>query len=189
MIPLNFLKCTVLYYGSTRRLDHVYYIAGHSITETTAQVDLGLTFTSMLKRDLQVASVVRKANSVLYRMRKVFTYMSPGSMGKIFTIYLSPILEYDIAVWSRASKILSGLRNQHYHQRLASLGLTTLELRRTAFDLMETYKILRGMYTTPLNQLFLMATTTHLRGHPLKLRLQRAIRLQRGNFLGCRVVC
>lgn len=122
-----------------------------------AQVDLGIIVTSTLKWDLQVASVARKANSLLYRSRKAFACMSLNLMRKIITTYLSPILEFASPAWSpylckdidaiervlrRASEVPPQLRSQDYYQRLATLRLNTLEQRRTASDMTETYKIL-----------------------------------------------
>ncbi|CAL4166382.1 unnamed protein product, partial [Meganyctiphanes norvegica] len=77
----------------------------------------------------------------------------------LYPVLVRPPLEYCIQVWSphmkkhidllervqiRATKLVPGLRNKSYEERLIFLGLTTLEERRERGDMIETYKILTG---------------------------------------------
>ena len=40
----------------------------------------------------------------------------------------------------------SGLKGRNYQEKLKELGLQTLETRRRRFDLIQTFKILKGFY-------------------------------------------
>ena len=60
-----------------------------------------------------------------------------------------------------------------YHDRLKYLNLTTLELRRHRGDLIETFKILKGLEGIPLNSLFELNTSV-TSGNSLKLNKPRS---------------
>jgi len=81
-------------------------------------------------------------------------------------------------VQRRATKLVCGLKNKSYEERLSSrvLGLTTLETRRLRGDLIETYKILHGKEDIDHRQLFELVSNGHaLRGHDLRLYKQYII--------------
>ena len=44
----------------------------------------------------------------------------------------------------RATKLIPGLRDLRYEERLKEFGLTTLETRRLRWDQIEVFKILNG---------------------------------------------
>ena len=73
---------------------------------------------------------------------------------------MRPHLEYASSVWNsisvehetklesiqrRATKMVIDLRTMSYEDRLETLGLTKLELRRKRGDLIQIYKIVNGM--------------------------------------------
>ena len=65
---------------------------------------------------------------------------------------------------------------------LLILNLTTLELRRHRGDLIETFKILKGLEGIPLNSLFELNTSV-TRGNSLKLNKQRSrLNIRYNNF-------
>ena len=49
---------------------------------------------------------------------------------------------------SRATKLLSTLKNKPYPERLAILGLPSLEHRRKRGDMIDVYKYLQNIYDT-----------------------------------------
>ena len=85
----------------------------------------------------------------------------------------SPYLQHDIAVLERvqrrATKFVTGLYNVPYEDRLRFLGLQTLQTRRHRADLILTYQLLHHLVDYDWSNLFTMARTSGLRGHPLKL--------------------
>jgi len=86
---------------------------------------------------------------------------------------LNPYVKKDIAclekIQRRATKLVHGINEVSYEQRLEALGLYSLQQRRLRGDLIETYKILTGKEKINSDQLFQKAATTALRGHSLKL--------------------
>jgi len=110
-------------------------------------------------------------------------------------------LEYCIQAWSpslvkdklllenvqrRATKLVYGLQNKSYEDRLRILGLTTLETRG---DLIETYKILHGKEDIDIGQLFKFRVNDHdLRGHEFKVYKQHNRLNTRKHFFSQRVI-
>jgi len=69
----------------------------------------------------------------------------------------------------RATKIMSRLKNKPYHERLKILNLPTLKFRRQRGDMIETYKILNGIYDKTVTPNILIALESHTRGNSLKI--------------------
>jgi hypothetical protein len=121
--------------------------------------------------------------------------------------YVRPHLEYSVAAWSpwneadkeclekvqkRAVNMVSGFRARSYEERLLELGITTLEERREHLDMVQTYKILKGVDNVSREIWFDMASqgtrATRQSADPLNIRPQ-ASRLEiRRNFFSQRVV-
>ena len=75
-----------------------------------------------------------------------------------------------------------------YEERLDRLGLYSLEFRRLRGDLIETYKILKGLERLDAGRLFPMLGESRTRGHSLRIR-GRPFRMEmRKNFFSQRVV-
>ena len=71
-------------------------------------------------------------------------------------------------VQRRATKIIYGFNDLNYDQRLRRLGITTLETCRLRGDLIEVFKIIKGIDKVDYLKFFHLSTTG-LRGHILKL--------------------
>ena len=108
-----------------------------------------------------------------------------GILTRTFVTYVRPLLEYCSPVLSPCTitavnklesvqrvftKMLCGMSTINYDDRLQSLGLDRLELRRLHADLITGYKIINNMVAVSFNSFFKFAVST-TRGHPLKLML------------------
>ena len=91
-------------------------------------------------------------------IRRNITYKEKGNL-PLYKAIVRPHLEYCIQAWRpyrkndidmleriqrRATKIIPGLRDLSYEERLKKGGLTTLEIRRLKEDQIEVFKILNG---------------------------------------------
>jgi len=137
-------------------------------------------------------------------VKRNFRRLDTGSFNVIYKEYIRPHLEFCIQAWSpflakdklvlenvqrRATKLVCGLKNKSYEERLRVLGLTTLETRRLRGDLIETYKILHGKEDIDHHQLFELVSNDHaLRGHDLKLYKQYNRLNIRKHFFSQRVI-
>ena len=94
------------------------------------------------------------------------------------------------SVQRRATKIVKGLRDKPYEERLRILNLTPLEIRFDRGDLILTHKILNDKFYIS-NELFKKRNVDHnLRGHTLALQkpqLRKGM-MQRQNFFSVRVI-
>lgn len=79
--------------------------------------------------------------------------------------------------------MMPGLRGLSYNERLDKLGLYSLERRRMRGDLIEVYKIMRGIDRVDVSRLFpLRLGEVNTRGHDFRLKGERFKGNIRGGF-------
>ena len=106
-------------------------------------------------------------------------------MMQLYKTLVRPHLEYCVQFWSphyrkdvealervqrRFTRMLPGLESMQFDQRLRELGLYSLERRRMRGDMIEVYKILRGIDRVDSQCLFPRAPLLSTRGHGFKVR-------------------
>ena len=206
LLSFNEDKCKVMHFGA-KNPANTYFMGETTLTTTVKEEDLGVLITPDLKVSEQVTRAAAAANSMLGRIRKTFTYMDKTMFLPIYKTLVRPHMEYAIQVWSpflqkdiiklekvqqRATKLVPGLADLSYPERLARLHLTTLEERRTRGDMIEVYKLIHGIDKVNAGEDFLKLETdinrerTH--GHPLKLQKPRHRLHRRNQFFSTRVV-
>ena len=114
-----------------------------------------------------------------YEMNKEKSLIVP-----LYKAIVRPHLEYCIQAWSpylrkdidmlekiqrRATKLIPGLRDLTYEERLKECGLTTLETRRLRGDQIEVFKILNGYENIDSNLFFQIKESKITRGHNFTL--------------------
>ena len=131
-----------------------------------------------------IGGIIALASVRANLIHKCFLSKDPATMARAFKVYVRPLLEYASHAWSpyklkdikriesvqrHFTKRLPGLSHLNYTNRLKSLGLETLELRRLHHDLIYTYKVLFGKTNMDCHNMFSVARYTTNRGHPWKL--------------------
>ena len=116
---------------------------------------------------------------------------------QLYTSLVRPHLEYAVQFWSpslrkdidrleavqaRATKLVPSIRQFGYRRRLERLNMFDLETRRLRGQLIETFKILKGITNIDYNNLFSLSTN-QTRSNGLKLELKRYNTTQCGNFI------
>jgi len=145
-------------------------------TKMGGSVDL-LEGRKALKRDLDRLDWWAKANCMRFNKAKLF--WAPHYKKDI------ELLEH---VQRRATRLVRGLANKSYEERLKEPGLLSLEKRRVRQDLIALYNYLKGGCSEASVGLFSQVTSDRLRGNGLKL-CQGRFRLDiRKNFFPERVV-
>ena len=75
--------------------------------------------------------------------------------------------------------MMEELRGMEYEERLRQTRLVTLEARRTRADIMEVFKIMKGLEGLNKEDFFEMEVDKRTRGHTLKIH-------KKGTCLNCR---
>ena len=91
-------------------------------------------------------------------------------------------------VQRRFTRMLPGMEGLSYEERLKTLGLFSLERRRLRGDLIEVYKIMRGIDRVNGGKLFPPLEMDRTRGHGLRVRGAMYKTNIRGQFFTQRVV-
>ena len=156
-IYFNHEKCHVLTLGKFENTLHTqrYTVYGNEMEHVFDEKDLGITIDSELKFEDHISRKVKIANAIVGQMRRSFSYLDCDTFKRIFVAFVRPHLEYGEAVWSphlirnitalenvqiRATKLVDGLANLTYQERLKRLDLPSLVFRRRRGDLIEMYK-------------------------------------------------
>ena len=181
----------------------------YSMGQTPLQVsecenDIGIYIDNKLQFDNHVENMVYKANRILAVVRNTFNYLDQNTFRYIFKGLVRPHLEYAAPVWSphsiyqkdlienvqrRATKLIPGLNNLSYPERLKILKLPTLAYRRARGDMIQVFKMTSKMggYDKSLPNL-LTPNDNELRGHSQKLFTHGSNKDVRKYFFSNRIV-
>ena len=163
------------------------------------QRDLGVYVHRSLKVATQVDRALKKAYGVLAFISRGIEFKSRQVMMQLYGALVRPHLQFwsphfrkDVEalerVQRRFTRMLPGMESRSYEERLRVLGLFSLERRRVRGDLIEVYKMIRGIDRVDSQRLFPQVEQTITRGHRFKVNGGRYRGDVRGRFFTQRVV-
>ena len=85
-------------------------------------------------------------------------------------------------VQRRAAKMIEGFGDLSYKERLRRTGLNTLEERRIIGDLIETFKIIKGISKVDYTKFFSISENNRTRGNSYKLEKKQCNTNIRSSF-------
>jgi hypothetical protein len=201
-MEFNVKKCKVVHFGSNNQR-HKYHMGNNNDLQVSeAERDLGVTVHQSLKWGSHIAEVVKKANRSLGIIKRTFTSRKMAVMLPLYKAFVRPHVEYAVQVWSpyfikdinliekvqrRFSRMISECRGLEYPDRLAVLGLSTLEERRTRGDIIQTFKMIKDIDRTSTLVLRSEKTDRATKGHHLRLYKRHCNTLPRKNYFSFRV--
>jgi hypothetical protein len=205
LLKFNTSKCVYLNLSTSPVLtENKYALCNQPLAQVTVEKDLGVLISSTLKPFPQCLKSANTAMGVMRRIKRSFKYLAPDIFQKVYTTYVRPHLEYSVQAWRpwfvkdilllsnvqrRSTKLVDGFTNISHTDREAMLNLFPLHYRQLRGDLLLTYKIVRGQNCCLNSEdFFTLSTTSHLRGHPWKLKKSRSRLLLRQNFFSQRVI-
>ena len=165
----NFGKCKCLYTGPGNTGMN-YEMGGAILTKTVKKKELGVSMNANMKVSEQCSIAASKGNQILGMIRRNITYKENSLIVPLYKAIVRPHLEYCIQTWSphlrkdidmlvkihrRATRLIPGLRDLRYEERLKECGLTPLETRRLRGGQIEMFKILNGYENIDSNIFFL----------------------------------
>ena len=174
-------------------------ILDHPLKVVKEEKDLGVTIDNSLTFRKHISMKVNKANQMMGLIRRSFVQLDGENFRWLFKAIVRPHLEYLNAVWypwrkldmialenvqRRATKMIPGFKNMSYPERLRQLELPTLKYRRLRGDMIETYKIITGIYDPEASLSPRLEGDRRTRGHRYKLlKTRRKTRLKQHFFL------
>ena len=133
---------------------------GQRLLTVTEEKDLGAVISSDMKSSQQCIQAYSKARRILAMINRTSVYKNSENLVRLYKSLVRPHLEYCTAAWSphyvkdkvlleriqrRFTRMIPGLKKLKYEERLRELNLWTLEDRRVRADLIEVFKIVRGV--------------------------------------------
>ena len=201
-LPFNESKCKVMHYGKTNRKAD-YNLGGVQIVEVSEEKDLGVTFDQQLSFGTNASKVVAAANSTLGLINRHFRHIETKPFMNLYKTLVRPKVEYCMTVAQpvykkdkekiervqhRATKLVLGMENKEYSERLAELKLPSLEYRRKRADVMQTYKIMNNIDKIDEKKFFKPCKEVRTRGHTMRVQKTQCKSLVRRNTFSQRVV-
>ena len=170
-IKFNYLKCSHMHLGKDQPVV-TYYMNNNGgrteIKNVTEQKDLGVLIDNNLTFVPHMQAKIKKANRNLGIIKRTFSYIDKPIFLNLYKALVRPHLEYASIVWTviykkdciaienvqrRSTRLVHGVRNLNYTERMTELGLPSLQYRRKRADIVKVFKIMNGIDKSDKDQL------------------------------------
>ena len=199
-LGLNTSKCKVLHMSRNQvnRLNYNNDCGEPEVSASNSEKDLGVYIDEKLTFETHIGKVINTANKVTGLIARQFRYLKEVFLN-LYKSLVRPHVEYSSVVWCpctirdqkriegiqrRDTKILPGMQNLSYDQRLRTMGIPRIQYRRLRPDMVQVYKLIYGIDNIDPNIFFEMSNDKRTRGHKYKILKQIAkCNLRRLSFI------
>ena len=182
-ISFNTSKCSILHIGRNNAACD-YSLNGVGLSKLDSVKDLGVIVSQDLRPREQCVNARNRANRVLGFIARSVTNKTVEVILRLYLALVRPHLDYAVQFWSpyyrmdinrletiqrRMTKMICGIRNLSYEERLKRLNLHSLERRRVRGDLIEVYKWVKGFNKGDLSKVLIVNEQSRTRSNGFKL--------------------
>jgi hypothetical protein len=158
-MTFNIDKCKVMHVGRTNQ-NYEYTMNGQKLQETEYERDVGVMFDNSMKPGMHCRNAARTARAILKQIGQAFHYRDRYTFLNLYKRYVRVHMEFATPAWNpwqlgdveclekvqmKAVSMISGLRSDNYLDKLKELKLLSLTDRRIQADIVQTFKILKGI--------------------------------------------
>ena len=158
-MQFNADKCSILHMGRNN-VNHPYELGERTLQSSRCEKDVGVLMQDDGKFGDHCSKVAKKCNMIMGQIKRSFSYKTPEIMLNIYKTYILPHLTYCSVIWRpylkkdiailesvqrRFTKMIQGMGQMTYEERLSALKLSTVEDRGRKDDLVQTYRILNDI--------------------------------------------
>jgi endonuclease/exonuclease/phosphatase family metal-dependent hydrolase len=184
LLVFNAEKCVSMTIGRRGDNEGIYHIERAELKKIRSEKDLGVTIDNRLTFETHMWEKIKKANSIMATIRRTYQHLDKNTFTLLYKALVRPHLEYCNQAWHphlrkhidaienvqrRATRLIPGMSDLSYPERLEALDLPTLAYRRLRGDMIETFKILTERYDNEVCGDLLRPNLRQSRGHNLKL--------------------
>ena len=156
---LNAQKCKCLHIGYKNTYVN-YSMGGVEVTNSSCERDLGVVIDESLNYNRQCAKAVLSAYKIMGIINRTYSCKSKDNILNLYKSLVQPHLEYCCEAWRPClqkdvdsiekvqrgmTRMIPELSQLNYEERLCRTNLLSLEMRRLRADLIEVFKIVKGI--------------------------------------------
>jgi hypothetical protein len=200
-MQFNISKCSVMHIGNKNpRLE---YKMNDKIIKTEKVVkDLGVYISDDLKSTRHCIETEKICNRLIGYIKRQFTFKNKEIVITLYNALIRSRIEYCVQFWSpnlskdikrleriqaRATKLIPEVRHLSYEERLRKLGMITLEARIVQLDMVQVFKIIKGIDNIDYRHFFTL-NVNQTRNNGFKINVKQFNTNIMGGFFSHRVI-
>ena len=204
-LEFNLTKCHQLTLSlRTTSSNRTYSLDGTTpLTRVNSEKDLRTIFDTKLSFHEHISKKTKTANGILAIIKKCFLNINAKVLKTLYKTLVRPHLEYANQSWKpylkkhilmlesvqrRATRLVPGIGNLSYEDRIKELNIPTLEYRRRRGRMIEAYKILNECYDKKATEGLCELNERETRGNPYQLKTKKPRLAIRKNFFAVAAV-
>ena len=168
LLPFNTDKYNILHFGKNN--PNIEYSMDEKLISASRTIkDLGIIFEYNFKFEEHMGIIFKNANSKLGIIKNTFNELTIDNFIILYKALVRPILEYCCTTWAphfikdhkeiekvqkRATKLVKSISHLPYGERLKKLNLTTLYYRRQRADVLQVFRIIKGIDKLDIGNFF-----------------------------------